>query len=157
RAPGHDTAAGGRRVGVRRQDGPGQEGGREQVNAVADAGRSADRVEDGISSAARAPTPDRGRHLGEGDARRARLRCHRADDPERVERWAAIVTGGGRHDANPLGPFTEPYVEACRAARLRRWPERLGQGALRLERGDFYAWRETLPRPALGPLHVSLL
>ena len=41
---------------------------------------------------------------------------------------------------NTLGRFNAAFVEACRVARLRRWPERLGQDALRLERGDFYGW-----------------
>jgi hypothetical protein len=52
--------------------------------------------------------------------------------------------------------FTETYVERCAAARLKRWPERLGRDALRLERGDLYAWREGL-LPAPGPIHVSHL
>ncbi len=55
-----------------------------------------------------------------------------------------------------LGGFGEAYVERCRTARLRRWPGRLGSDALRLQRGDLYAWREGLPR-APGELRVSLL
>jgi hypothetical protein len=56
----------------------------------------------------------------------------------------------------PLGPFAEPYVEACRAARLRRRPEVLGQDAGRLERGDYYAYRDMVP-PAAGTVRVALL
>lgn len=56
----------------------------------------------------------------------------------------------------PLDPFAEPYVEACRFARLRRRPELLGQDALRLERGDYYAYRDTVP-PAPGTVRVALL
>lgn len=56
----------------------------------------------------------------------------------------------------PLSPFAEPYVEACRFARLRRRPELVGQDALRLERGDYYAYRDTMP-PAPGTVRVALL
>ncbi|TMC10436.1 MAG: hypothetical protein E6J41_08265 [Chloroflexi bacterium] len=57
---------------------------------------------------------------------------------------------------NTLGRFNAAFVEACRVARLRRWPERLGQDALRLERGDFYGWRDTVP-PAPGTVRVTLI
>src|ERR1051326_3787491 len=56
----------------------------------------------------------------------------------------------------PLGPFAERYVEACRFARLRRWPERPGEAALRLERADWYAWADTLPK-ASAEVHVGLI
>lgn len=54
------------------------------------------------------------------------------------------------------GRFTEAYLEACRAARLRRWPERMGREALRLQRGDVYAWREGRS-PGRGTIHVALI
>ena len=52
--------------------------------------------------------------------------------------------------------FADTYVERCTAARLKRWPERLGRHALRLEQGDFYAWREGLV-PTPGAIRVSHL
>jgi hypothetical protein len=52
--------------------------------------------------------------------------------------------------------FDVTYLERCRVARLRRWPDRTGTAALRLERGDLYAWREGLP-PTPGEIVVSLL
>jgi hypothetical protein len=55
-----------------------------------------------------------------------------------------------------LHRFTDGYVERCLAAKLRRWPERLGRDALRLEKGDFYAWPEGLP-VAPGAIRVALL
>jgi len=57
---------------------------------------------------------------------------------------------------NPFGPFAEPYEEGCRAARLRRRPELLGRDALRLERGDYYAYRDMVP-PAAGTVRVAFL
>ena len=50
-----------------------------------------------------------------------------------------------RDPGRPRGPgdeLTGAYVEACRLARLRRWPGRVGQDVLRLQVGDLYAWRE---------------
>jgi hypothetical protein len=52
--------------------------------------------------------------------------------------------------------FTDAYLESCRAARLRRWPERAGREALRLERGDLYAWREGVA-PSSGAIGLSLI
>jgi hypothetical protein len=52
--------------------------------------------------------------------------------------------------------FTDAYLESCRAARLRRAPDRVGREALRLERGDLYAWREGLP-PSRGATRLSLI
>jgi hypothetical protein len=52
--------------------------------------------------------------------------------------------------------FTDEYLARCRTLRLKRWPERLGRDAQRLERGDLYAWPEGLA-PTPGAIHVSLL
>lgn len=55
-------------------------------------------------------------------------------------------------DANVSAAF----VEACRLARLRRRPDRLGQEAVRLQRGDLYAWREGLPSSP-GVVRLALI
>ena len=55
-----------------------------------------------------------------------------------------------------MARFTDAYLESCRAARLRRSPDRVGAEALRLERGDHYAWREGMP-PASGATRLSLI
>jgi hypothetical protein len=52
--------------------------------------------------------------------------------------------------------FVDAYLESCRAARLRRSPDRVGREALRLERGDLYAWREGVP-PSPGAIRLSLI
>lgn len=61
-----------------------------------------------------------------------------------------------RPTSTSLHHFSNEYIERCRAARLRRWPDRLGRDAQRLERGDLYAWLEGLP-PAPLAVTVSLL
>jgi hypothetical protein len=63
---------------------------------------------------------------------------------------AAIPTTAG------LGRYGDAYLERCRIARLRRWSGRMGAEALKLQRGDLYAWREGLP-PAPGAARISLL
>jgi hypothetical protein len=55
-----------------------------------------------------------------------------------------------------LHSFTDEYLARCRTQRLKRWPERQGRDALRLERGDLYAWAVGLA-PTPGAIHVSLL
>lgn len=55
-----------------------------------------------------------------------------------------------------MARFTDVYLESCRAARLRRWPDRVGPEARRLDRGDLYAWREGAPSSP-GAVRLSLV
>jgi hypothetical protein len=73
------------------------------------------------------------------------------------------MEGRGRSVGRPVGRpatvegrFTDSYLWACRAIRLRRWPDRPGREALRLQRGDIYAWWEG-PATARGTIHVAMI
>ena len=55
-----------------------------------------------------------------------------------------------------LAAFSPVYVERCRVVRLRRRHGQMGADARRLERGDFYAWREGMGAEE-GRVRVSLI